>query len=106
MVHICQTLHVTAYVAMEPECLRLTQVLDRVIAKVGGRNWWANLSGRAKAQQMWAAHQSGAKVVRHVTAHGVVLYSSVTLLNALQGDALKDLSSYSLSARGRYAFGR
>ncbi|KAL3142995.1 hypothetical protein ABBQ38_003276 [Trebouxia sp. C0009 RCD-2024] len=59
-------------------------VLDRVLARVGGRQWWANLSGRAKAQQIWAAHQSGAKV----------------------GDALKDLNNYGLSARGRYAFGR
>ncbi len=38
-------------------------MLDRVIAKVGGKEWWANLSGRAKAQQMWTAHRGGAKVV-------------------------------------------
>lgn len=59
-------------------------VLDRVIAKVGGKEWWANLSGRAKAQQMWAAHRGGAKV----------------------GDALKNLNSYALNARTRFALGR
>ncbi|KAL0051417.1 hypothetical protein WJX82_007067 [Trebouxia sp. C0006] len=59
-------------------------VLDRVIAKVGGKEWWANLSGRAKAQQMWTAHRGGAKV----------------------GDALKNLNSYGLNARTRFALGR
>lgn len=59
-------------------------VLDRVIAKVGGKQWWANLSGRAKAQQMWTAHRGGAKV----------------------GDALKNLNSYGLNARTRFALGR
>ena len=90
--------------------LRLSQVLDRVLAKVGGKQWWANVSGRAKAQQIWAAHQNGAKVVCPTAAveHGLLLQllAKLSLLAGLQGDTIKDLNNYGLSARGRYAHGR
>jgi len=125
---------------------RLTQVLDRVIAKVGGKEWWANLSGRAKAQQMWTAHRGGAKVVSSLWSQAIVgwlwtlasyvlassLLHTLTELHVVdvvvgsslylfqhfwhlspadlnliaQGDALKNLNSYGLNARTRFALGR
>ena len=41
----------------------LLQVLDRVLGKAGGPNWWLALLGRARAQQMYAAHRRGKRVV-------------------------------------------
>ena len=41
-------------------------MFDRVLAKLGRKQWWANLSGRMKGQQMWSAHRAGATVVRAV----------------------------------------
>lgn len=41
----------------------LLQVLDRVLGKAGGPNWWLALLGRARAQQMYAAHRRGNRVV-------------------------------------------
>ncbi|KAK9808249.1 hypothetical protein WJX73_003474 [Symbiochloris irregularis] len=59
-------------------------VLDRVLAKAGGPNWWTSISGRAKAQKMLATHKGG----QHV------------------GDTLKDLSNYCLCSRTRLSPGR
>ena len=39
------------------------QVLDRVLGKTGGHSWWLALLGRARAQQMHAAHRRGERVV-------------------------------------------
>lgn len=41
------------------------KVLDRVLAKLGGRNWWTTLAGRARVQTMFSAFRNdNAKVVR------------------------------------------
>jgi hypothetical protein len=58
-------------------------VLDRVIAKVGGRNWWTTISGRIKSQRMYAS----------ATRDGLKL------------KALRDLSSYALCGRTRIQLG-
>ncbi|KAH7622361.1 hypothetical protein NADE_004948 [Nannochloris sp. 'desiccata'] len=58
-------------------------VLDRVITKVGGRNWWTTISGRIKSQRMYAS----------ATRDG------------LKFKALKDLSSYALCGRTRIQLG-
>jgi hypothetical protein len=59
-------------------------VLDRVLARVGGRRWWATLGGRAKA----------GRVARALGAGGA------------KAAALRDLESYSLNARARVRAGR
>ncbi|KAK9843446.1 hypothetical protein WJX81_003011 [Elliptochloris bilobata] len=59
-------------------------VLDRVMGKTGGPNWWLALLGRARAQQMYAAHRRGNRV----------------------GQTLKDLNNYSLCARTHVGVGK
>ncbi|KAL4452107.1 hypothetical protein ABPG75_007769 [Micractinium tetrahymenae] len=60
-------------------------VLDRVLARAGGQRWWAALSGRVKAQRMYIQANAG---------------------EAKKLDAVRDLSNYSLCARGRFQLGR
>ena len=57
--------------------------MDRVLACVGARRWWAALSGRARVQRLAEAHLVGAPL-------------SV---------ALRDASAYGLAARGRLSLG-
>jgi len=57
--------------------------VDRVLACVGARRWWAALSGRARVQRLAAAHLAGAPLA----------------------EALADASAYGLCARGRLALG-
>jgi len=45
---------------------RDVQVLDRVIAKAGGEDWWTALSGRVKAQNLLAAYQDSRMVYNRV----------------------------------------
>lgn len=63
-------------------------VLDRIIAKVGGRRWWTALGTRAKIQKLWTAA------------------SDSTVHNRSRVKALRDLSSYSISARSRIQLGK
>jgi hypothetical protein len=58
-------------------------VLDRVITKLGGRNWWTTISGRVKSQRIYAS----------ATRDGLKL------------KALRDLSSYALCGRTRIQLG-
>ena len=53
-------LHMRFYGGLKPPL----QVLDRVLGEAGGRSWWLALLGRARAQQMYAAHRRGDRVVR------------------------------------------
>ena len=39
------------------------QVMDRALARMGGRNWWTVLLGRARAQRIWSLHRQGMRTV-------------------------------------------
>ena len=47
--------HVASLLSTRPFTLPLPglQVLDRVLAKAGGRRWWGTLGGRVKAQRAY-----------------------------------------------------
>lgn len=60
------------------------QVLDRALARAGGRNWWTVLLGRVRAQRAWALHREGVRTV----------------------DALRHADNYGLASRSRFGFGR
>lgn len=64
--------------------LHAGKVLDRALAKVGGRNWWTVLLGRTRAQRIWALHREGVRTA----------------------DTLRHADNYSLAARSRFGFGR
>ncbi len=59
-------------------------MLDRVLARTGGRNWWSVLLGRARAQRIWRLHREGMRTA----------------------DALRCADNYSLASRTRVGFGR
>ncbi len=63
-------------------CLRSwPQVLDRVLGKTGGHSWWLALLGRARAQQMHAAHRRGERVVRASNAPRIAWLARVAALH-------------------------
>ena len=53
-----------AGVEQHADVCTMLQVLDRALAKVGGRHWWSVLVARAKAQRMFSSHRSGRQGVR------------------------------------------
>lgn len=67
-------------------------VLDRIIAKVGGRRWWAALGTRAKVQKLWTAASA--------------VDGNASIQHRRRIKALRDLSSYSLCARSRVQIGK
>jgi hypothetical protein len=119
-----------------PTSLPALQVLDRVLAKAGGRRWWGTLGGRVKAQRAYrlAARGDISKVVSrleaartaalhcsalsHFSASGLLLGLFTLCLHcpglpcsphrllALQLEAVRDLGNYALCARSRIQLGR
>ncbi|CAK0784857.1 hypothetical protein CVIRNUC_008062 [Coccomyxa viridis] len=59
-------------------------VLDRVYARVGGKQWWANVNGRARLQRMLKQHREGAG----------------------GKEVFQDLNNFGLCTRTRHRFGR
>lgn len=59
-------------------------MLDRALAKFGGRKWWTVLLGRARAQRIWQLHREGLRTA----------------------DAFRHADNYGLASRSRFGFGR
>eukprot|EP00884_Botryococcus_braunii_P003685 jgi/Botrbrau1/13317/Bobra.0315s0015.1 len=78
-----QALHIPALPAFDGSHGGL--VLDRVLAKLGGRNWWTALGARARVQTMMSTYKND---------------------NGKVGDILKNLNNYSLCHRTRIGIGK
>ena len=107
------------------------QVLDRALARAGGRGWWSVLLGRVRAQRLWKLHRDGERSVsrpsrpcrrRSVTwwlrccwygrgrSRGCCMMLRLgrqpRSSPALQVDALRHADNYGLASCTRAAFGR
>jgi hypothetical protein len=69
------------------------QVLDRVMARIGGKQWWTAIGTRIKAQRI------GTAIKRSTT-------TSTPGGTARKLQAIKNLSNYSLCARSRFQLNR
>lgn len=83
-------------------------VFDRVLASTGGRDWWATLTGRIRAQRLWSPgkgqnRQTG-RSNDSANHHGQEQSSSRTRI-ARWARQLKDPSLYALCGRGRFLIG-
>lgn len=67
--------------------MQCAQVLDRVIAKAGGNNWWTTITARAKVQQLVQRYKGGNSLVEagmQADNYGLCSHTRVALSKCAQ----------------------
>ena len=66
-------------------------MVDRVVARTGGTNWWSTLTGRLKVQRLVERYRGGARILKaakHADNYGLCSHTRVELSKCALGSSL------------------